>query len=155
MKLFKIIIPIFFLTFISCDKNTVYKNFDRDFEDNRWLKADVKTYDFTITDASKAYDLIFDFSHIAGYQFQSVPVKFNIVYPDKSVTTENVDVVIADGPGNELGDCSGDICDLQQAIFENKKLEPGNYRIVLSNEFNTYLPNVLGIGIRIRFSGGE
>lgn len=149
----KLLMLLVFCVLASCDKNTVYKDFDRGFEDNRWLKADIKTYDFTITDASQSYDLILDFSHIAGYQFATIPVKLNIVNPDKSVTTENVDVVISDGPGNELGDCSGDICDLQQTIFENKKLEVGNYRIVLSNEFNTYLPNILGIGIRVKFSG--
>ena len=155
MKMVKLLFLIVFCVLASCNKNTIYKDFDNGFEDNRWLKADVKTYDFTVTDASKSYDLLLDFSHVAGYQFESVPVKLNIIHPDKSITTENVALTITDDQGNDSGDCSGDYCDLQQPVFQNKKLQIGNYRVVLSNEFGTYLPNVLGIGIRVNFAGEE
>ncbi|GEP49893.1 hypothetical protein FNO01nite_05650 [Flavobacterium noncentrifugens] len=149
----KIFFLITFLALCSCNKNRVYNKFDRDFKDNRWLKTDVRTFDFTISDGNQNYDLLFDFSHVDEFVFNNIPIKMEIANPDGSFTTENFLLKITDANGKGLGDCSGDYCDLQQAVLENTKLAAGKYKVSISNGFtNDYLPNVLGIGIVVNRS---
>ncbi|HMI06760.1 MAG TPA: hypothetical protein VK528_04380 [Flavobacterium sp.] len=154
MKLLKISAMMVFLLFISCDKNNIYSKFDKGFEENRWSKADVKTYDFTIEDETKSYDLILEFSHIAGFQFDSIPLVIEIKNPDNSKTIRSIALQITDAQGKDLGDCGGDYCDLSEIIFQDKKLAAGSYQVTVANDFNNaYLPNVLGVGIKVNISG--
>lgn len=153
MKVLKFSIAFAFLLLTSCDKNNVYSKFDKDFEDNRWLQTDVRTYDFKIKDTSKSYDLLLDFSHVAGFQFNNIPLEVTVTNPDQTKIIQNITLQIVDANGTDLGDCDGDYCDVLQPVFENKKLAAGKYHIVITNKFNNaYLPNVLGFGIKLNFS---
>lgn len=137
---------------ISCDKQNVYKEFDRNFDENRWLKSDIRTYDFTLEKAGK-YDLLIDYSHVAGFQFTEIPIRIEIVAPSGAVTGENYMIRTKDDKGNDRGDCAGDLCDLQQVLFKKRELPAGHYKIRLINEFdNEYLPNTIGLGIRLNLS---
>lgn len=136
----------------SCDKQNVYKEFDRSFDENRWLKSDIKTYDFALEKAGK-YDLQIDYSHVAGFQFTEIPIRIEIVAPSGAVTGENYMIQTKDDKGNDLGDCTGDLCDIRQTLFKSRELSAGNYKIRLINEFdNEYLPNTVGLGIRLNRS---
>lgn len=133
----------------SCDNQTIYKQFDSNFEHNRWQRADVRSYEFTVEQA-KAYDLFIDFSYVAGVQFAQIPITVEITTPDGKITQESNVLQTKDSQGDESGDCAGDYCDLRHTVFQKKELEKGNYKIRLKNEFNNaFLPNVIGIGIRV------
>ncbi|ESU29075.1 hypothetical protein FLJC2902T_11120 [Flavobacterium limnosediminis JC2902] len=135
---------------VSCNKADIYSKLDKDFSDNRWGQTDAKTYNFTITDDTKSYDLIFRFSHVYDYQFASVPLDFTITDPSGKKENFTVDLKIKDSSGKELGDCLGDICDLQFKIKEKTRLIKGNYKLTVSNTFpGPYLPNVLGVGLDV------
>jgi gliding motility-associated lipoprotein GldH len=139
----------FAILFISCNDNNVYKKFDKDFTDNRWVKTDVRNYDFTIGKGGN-YDLAIDFSHVYGSPFASIPIKIAIEYPDNNTDVNTIALLLADEQGNPISDCSGDFCDLEQAVFSGKKLNAGHYKVSLTNEFpNEFLPNVLGLGIKV------
>lgn len=132
----------------SCD-NSVFKQFDDDFADSRWEKSDIRRYDVNIPKTGN-YEIIVNFSTVYGGQFSDIPVKLTIESPDKSVVSEEAVLRLKDDQGNDVADCTGDICDLEQVILSNKKLEAGQYTITLSNAFNhEFLPNVIGVGIRI------
>lgn len=137
---------------VSCDKQNVYKEFDRSFDENRWLKSDVKVYNFTLENAGK-YDLLIDYSHVAGFQFTEIPIRVEMVAPSGAVTGENYMIQTKDKQGKDLGDCTGDLCDIQQLLFKSRPLSSGHYKIRLINEFdNEYLPNTIGLGIRLNLS---
>ena len=139
--------------FISCDKSSVYSEFYKNKEDNRWLKSDEKTFEFTIDNDVQLYDVIFDFSHVYDYQFTSVPIDFVIENPKGEKEKFTINLKLKDTNGKELGDCSGDICDLKFKIKQKSKLEKGNYKISISNSFKgDYLPNVIGVGLEIKKS---
>ena len=153
MKIPTIFLSLSFLLLLSCNKNTIYSSFDRDFKNNQWKSTDVRSYEFEITDPLKSYDLLLDFSHVAGFQFANVPLKVQITTPDQITTTENVILLITDKQGKDLGNCDGDYCNLYQAVFTNKPLSAGKYTVRVNNQFNnTYLPNVLGFGIKVNIS---
>ncbi len=139
--------------FISCDKSSVYSEFYKNKEDNRWLKSDEKTFEFTIDDAEELYDVIFDFSHVYDYQFASVPIDFVIENPKGEKEKFTINLKLKDTNGKEIGDCSGDICNLKFKIKQKSKLNKGKYKVSITNSFKgEYLPNVIGVGLEIKKS---
>ena len=135
---------------ISCSEKTDYKKFIKLPEDHRWLKSDSKIFEFTIDDDTKLYDVTFEFSHIYDYQFASVPIKIDVKNPSGEEEFHNIDFNIKDSKGKPLADCGGDICDMSMNVLEKTKLLKGKYQIKVSHDFDgPYLPNVIGVGIKV------
>lgn len=150
MKLKNIFSSFFIIILISCSEKTEYSKFIRLPENHRWLKTDTKLFEFTIVDDSKLYDIAFEFSHIADYQFASIPIKIDIKNPSNKEEFHNIDFNIVDKNGKPLADCGGDICDLSMKIIEKTKLVKGKYQIKIGHSFKgEYLPNVIGIGVKV------
>ena len=147
----KFIFSIFaFLLLISCSEKTDYKKFIKLPEDHRWLKSDSKIFEFTIDDDTKLYDVTFEFSHIYNYQFASVPIKIDVKNPSGEEEFHNIDFNIKDSKGKPLADCGGDICDMSMNVIEKTKLLKGKYQIKVGHDFDgPYLPNVIGVGIKV------
>jgi len=132
----------------SCEK-TAFKEYETDLVGNRWQKNDVKTYNFELEE-NGTYDVLVDFSHVYGTQFNALPLKVILVKPDQSRETADYLMELRDAEGNELGDCSGDYCDLREPIFSKLDLKAGNYQISVAHNFDhDFVPNVLGIGVRV------
>jgi gliding motility-associated lipoprotein GldH len=149
MKNTLLLLGLFFLI-VSCNNSEVYNEFDDNFSENRWEAKDAKTYEFTIDDDTRLYDITFRFSHIYDYQFPSVPINFTIVSPDGEQQKIQIDLQIKDAAGKELGECSVDFCDLNYKIQEKVKLQKGKYKVIVSHSFEgPYLPNILGIGLKV------
>lgn len=137
----------------SCGKDIVYDEFTRNFDQNRWAKSDVKSFEFTLKDSTASYDLDVEFSHVAGFQFGNIPVQIELTSPDSQVIVEHMIIQIKDATGRDRGDCTGDYCDLSQMAFTGRQMVAGKYKIRISNEFdNAYLPNVIGLGITLKYS---
>lgn len=139
---------VFFL--LSCNSSSVYSKFDSLSESNQWKQADVKTYEFTIDDEAQLYDIVFRFSHVYDFQFASIPIDFTIKNPSGEKENFTIVLKIKDATGKELGDCSGDICDLSESIKNKTKLQKGKYIVTIKNTFKgIYLPNVIGLGLDV------
>ena len=79
-----------------------------------------------------------------------MPLEVEITTPDGKVETLPVVMKLIDESGNDIGDCSGDICDVFQTIKTFDTLEKGKYKISIKSKFDgPYLPNALGVGILI------
>lgn len=136
---------------LACDGKTLYSETDSDFTENRWLKSDVKFYEFHIKQPATQYELEVFFSHVYGYQFPKVPIIAEVTHPDGKIMSLEFDLILKDEKGEDLGDCAGDYCDVVQKIPTQKPLEPGSYKVRLMHDFEgEYLPNVLGVGIRVQ-----
>ena len=134
----------------ACNSKTLYSETDDNFTQNRWLKSDIKVYEFEITEPATPYEIEVFFSHVYGYQFPKVPLIAELTRPDGNITSHQFDFMIKDESGNELGDCAGDYCDLSQKIPVEGALSVGKYKLRLMHNFEgEFLPNVLGIGIRV------
>ncbi|PKP16396.1 MAG: hypothetical protein CVU07_07065 [Bacteroidetes bacterium HGW-Bacteroidetes-23] len=148
----KLVKPLFFIAFfllLSCDKSSVYQKIDNDFKDNRWFKTTIKTHTIDIQKES-TYTLFFDFRHVHDFQFPEIPIQFRIENPDGTVSVEKINLSIKDENGKDRGECMGDVCDLRQVVFSDKMLTKGKHSISISNQFDgEYLPNVIGIGLRL------
>ena len=138
-----------FTLLISCSKQNAYNEFVTFGEENRWQKPDVKTFEFDLTEEAQ-YDLTFRFSHVYDYQFATVPIHFDIEKPNGEKENFSIDIAVKDADGKELGECAGDVCDLNYKIKEKTKFSKGKYKVVVSHSFEgPYLPNVIGIGLKV------
>lgn len=147
----KIILLLFTTTVLfSCSEKGIYNKFIEFPENHRWFKSDKKTFNFTIADDTKLYDVVFKFSHVYDYQFDSVPIRIDITNPSGESEFHTIDFNIKDSSGKPLADCSGDVCDMTMKIIEKSKLTKGMYKIEIYHDFkNSYLPNVIGIGLEV------
>lgn len=150
--MFKLKFSILFIAFslISCNSNAIYSDFNTDFESNRWNSNEVTTFEFDITEEIQVGSIKLHIGHIYDFQFANVPMEINIIAPDGSSETVNINVKFKDEKGKDLADCSGDVCDLYTSIVDNKKLIKGKYKFEVKNKFESpFLPNILGVGISI------
>lgn len=147
---FKCCFLVVFFIFLSCDKNRIYSEFDSNLENNRWSFNDSKEFSFSIENEEVA-DLILHLGHIYDFQFASIPLQMTITYPDGHIEVIPIDLKVKNEKGEDIADCSGDICDLYYIVKNKVTLEKGSYSVVIANKFNgTYLPNILGIGIQVK-----
>ena len=138
------------LAFLSCSKNKVYDDFDSNFDNNRWDASDVRVFEFDIAQSESFCELKLHFGHISGFQFKEVPLEVEITFPDGKSEVLPVTLKLIDESGNDIGDCTGDICDVFQTIKRFQYLEKGKYKVLVKSKFTgPYLPNVLGVGIII------
>lgn len=141
---------ILLFTLVSCNPNQVFRQLDTDFEDNRWPRAQIRSYRFTIAETG-LYDLKLLFGYAAAVQFARIPIEMELTDASGRVSYQNIILRTKDANGKERGDCLGDYCDLEQTVFVHRKLNAGSYTIRLSNGFNhDYLPNVTALGIALK-----
>jgi len=146
----KVAVALLAVLLFSCQGDTFYSKTDKNFDENRWQKSDIKVYEFEITKEATPYEMQVFISHVYGYQFAEVPLIAEITYPDGEMSSVNFDLKLKDGSGSELGDCAGDYCDLTQKIDVPKPLSVGKYKVRLMHNFNgEYLPNMLALGLRV------
>ncbi len=83
-----------------------------------------------------------------------MPIEISIIDPAGKEEKLTVDLKIKDENGNQLAECSGDVCDLIYKIKDKTTLIKGNYKVVVSQAFDQfpYLPNVLGLGLNVDIS---
>ena len=143
---FILITLVFALT--SCNKNKLYDEFNRDFSDNRWEASDVKSFEFENKQSEGICVLKLHIGHVRGFQFKEVPLEVEIIVPDGKMEILPVTMKLIDESGKDIGDCTGDICDVFQTIKTFQNLEKGKYKVAVKSKFaGPYLPNVLGVGI--------
>jgi len=134
--------------FLSCDQNKIYDDFDSNFENNRWEENNVRVFEFENKQSEEACDLKLHFGHISGFQFKEVPLEVEITAPNGESEVLSINVKLIDESGKDIGDCTGDICDVFQTIKTFETLENGKYKVAVKSKFTgPYLPNVLGVGI--------
>ncbi|MCO6162897.1 hypothetical protein [Flavobacterium sp. NRK F7] len=146
----KISLLLFILFLLqSCNEGVIYRNFDSNFENNRWSSNASRTFSFALEKEENA-NLVLHFGHIYDFQFDSIPLEINITYPDGNKETISLDLKIKNEKGEDMADCSGDVCDLYYNLKNNFHFEKGTYEVVITNKFNAaYLPNILGVGIQV------
>jgi len=145
---------LFFLTVlfvsVSCNSNSVYNEFNSDFDSNRWNSNEDVSFEFNTENNIKVSSIKLHIGHIYDFQFSNVPMEVTIISPNGSSETINLDVRFKDETGKDLADCTGDICDLYVPIKDKITLIKGNYKFVVKNNFSSsFLPNILGVGILI------
>ena len=149
----KHILVLFVLSFVSCNENAIHDSFVTDFIANRWVSNEEQTFEFNVLEEG-IYDIDLHFGHVYDSQFASIPLEITFLKEDKIINQKAIDLIIENDKGEDLASCLGDVCDLYQSIEKELTMKKGTYIIKVKNKFpGTYLPNILGLGIRVTKTG--
>ncbi|NJM79970.1 MAG: gliding motility lipoprotein GldH [Flavobacterium sp.] len=121
MKVKFILFSVLLICF-SCDSSLLYNEFDSNFDDNRWYADASKEFDFSIKKDEEA-SIVLHLGHVYDSQFASIPLLISILNPKKESEVMLIDLEIKDKNGKDIGECSGDICDLFFTIKEKNLAE--------------------------------
>ena len=146
----KVVLLFLLFAAFSCQKTVVFKDVKKDFPDNQWAATDVKKFEFKLKKDIEAGDIRLLFSHVHDPQYGAVPVSVTIENPTGEKENFYMNLQLKDEDGNDLSECSGDICDLYTNVKENVKLSKGTYKVTVENKFAyAYLANVLAVGVSV------
>lgn len=150
MKIKLLLLLVTTLAFVSCNEKKIYEKLDKNFPENRWQNADVKNFEFTIEQEARNYAVNVHLAYFSDFAVNPVPLTVTVISPDQLEEKQEINIVVKDKNNKETGDCGGDYCDIREAVFTNKALKKGTYRVMIQQNFNgPYLPNVNGIGIEV------
>lgn len=133
----------------SCNKNTVYKNFEKT-SNLEWLKGETKEFEIEIVDDTASYDVFITFRYAQGYQFENVIM--NVA--EKTPVSEKLipfNIQIRNKNGTYIGDGSGDIWDIESLLYEGVKLNKGTYSYKIKHEMPVdKLHMVMSVGMVVK-----
>jgi hypothetical protein len=135
---------------LSCKKTVVVKDVNTEFVEKQWPAADAKKFEFKLKKDIESGDIKLLFSHVHDPQYGTVPVSVTLESPSGEKENFFMNLQLKDADGNDLSDCSGDICDLYTTLKEGVKLSKGTYKVRVENKFAyAYLANVLAVGVTV------
>ncbi|WP_297515245.1 hypothetical protein [Flavobacterium sp.] len=117
-------------------------------ESRQWVQNDAKKLTLTLKEAG-TYSAFVEGSVIYGSQFPSLPMTWELTGTNRN-ENGTLSLALKNEKGEELGDCTGDVCDVKQALFTGKPFEAGTYTFTLKNTFEfPYFPNIIALGISL------
>ena len=145
------ILLLFVVGSSACDPNRIYEEYNKDFSTLQWEKS--KKLEFTpeIKDPQGNYKLCLAFRHVHGFQFKDMSVRVTQTTPSGKSTSKEYTFQVMNTDGGYIGECLGDICDLESVIENGIKFsEAGKYTYTVEHIIPMdVLPNVMEIGLII------
>jgi GldH lipoprotein len=104
--MYKLKTLLFLITVLlmSCNSNSIYNEFNSNFESNRWNSAEEVSFDFENKNDTEPVSIKLHIGHICDFQFANVPMEVTVVSPNGSSETINLDVRFKDEAGEDLAD---------------------------------------------------
>ena len=134
----------------GCKKNTQIVRY-HSFKDMIWNRFEILKFDFSITDISKPYDIIFFADHTQNYVFDNLDFNMAMTTPSGEERIREYHFPIKTKSGTFTGNCTPDSCSvsipIKQGLWFDKKG-------VVKFEIETLVPRLqvgelLGVGIRL------
>ena len=138
-----------FLMVTSCH---FYKEYDKkSFPTYSWNDEQEVLFTPKIENTSKHYQIVLGIRHHYGLQSNGFGVKIKIVAPSGKERTSSYDIKIRDGVNKPIGECAGDICDLDTLILNDYEFEEaGEYTVLVShNEKGSRITGIMEVGLII------
>jgi gliding motility-associated lipoprotein GldH len=146
-----------FVTSVLCFgcKDNFLINDTKDIPNLEWTYTDSLTYNFTITDTSKVYNMLLDVEHSPEYSWQNLYVRVHTTFPSGKQLSKNVSLDLADTSGKWLGDCNSKACHTVIALQPNAFFNPaGKYAVTVAQHMRQdSIRGVYSVGLLIEDTG--
>ena len=143
-------ISFFALIVVSCDSNRVYDKF-KDIKDGAWFRKENVKFDVQINDTA-SYNIVYINTRNSGdYKFSNLYLFINTIYPDRKMSRDTVDCLLADDKGKWLGKGLGDLKDCKYLLKKGVRFhQQGIYTFEVEQAMRVdKLEGIESIGIRI------
>ena len=139
------------LVVLGCGGPEVAYEAAEDFGTEGWAYADSVSFDYTVTDTSRQYDLVLTVDHTDDFAYENFYVQLNTYLPDGDRLTQALSLELADNYGQWYGECEGTDCTTAISLQEGTRFTaPGAYRLVVAQySRDTVLAGVTGLGYRV------
>lgn len=136
----------------ACDKNRVYEE-NIDIQDYNWKIADVKEFNFAITDTTKTYQIFFHVRNALAYEYYNLYLHQTLIGPNREKIYSRLHEMNLMDPktGEPLGSGAGDIFDHTfLAVKAQRFAKVGTYKIRLRQYMRKNpLPGIMAVGVKI------
>ena len=139
------------LTLLSaCDQSSIISDYS-DIKNHSWSYDDKKSFDFTIADTSKYYDIYVNLRHTGDYPYSNIWMFVYTKFPYDSTSQSRVQLPLADKSGKWYTEGSGDILDHRVLIQEKAQFpDLGSYQITLEQNMRLNpLPHIVAVGLTV------
>jgi gliding motility-associated lipoprotein GldH len=152
IKKIKYFLGFFAIAFVlsSCDRDRVYDKF-KDIKDGVWNRAAIIKFDVQIDDTISYNNVFINVRNKGNYRFSNIYFFIKTIYPDKRISIDTIDCLLADDKGKWLGKGLGDLKDDRFLIKKYLRfLQKGIYTFEFQQAMRIdNLEGIKSIGIRI------
>lgn len=146
------------LSLISCDKTRVFEE-NNEFDSKNWYVDSVQTYRFTISDASKPYNVLINLRNSDSYPYYNLFLRYYLADSlGKELKSQQLELLLMDAKtGKPQGKGLGDIYTHQFSLLKNYTFQKrGSYQIKLKQYMRQDpLPEINSVGIRVEEVSAE
>jgi len=141
------------LLLMACDKNKVFEK-NTTIYNAKWHALEIIPFDVTITDTITPHNFYINIRNNTDYGFSNLYLFMTTIYPNKEVSKDTIECVIADKNGKWFGKGYGKYRFLRLQLGKNITFpQKGMYTFQLEQAMRTdTLENISDIGIRIEKS---
>jgi gliding motility-associated lipoprotein GldH len=123
-----LILLLVFISFISCDKNRVFDEYQS--VGNSWHKDSIVTFELPELNKEKNYDLFVNVRDNNDYPFNNLFLIVSLEQPDKKIKVDTLEYIMTNPDGTLLGEGFSDIKENKLFYRSNEKFDlKGIYKI--------------------------
>lgn len=140
----------------SCSKGVVFSKYET-FEGAEWFAKNKVTFEMDVTDGAGLHDISLMVRHADAYPYSNLFVFLNTKYPDGKITTDTLELILANAKGEWMGDGAGDIFDITIPLKKSVRFPlVGKYTFTFEQAMRTDpLPLIMDFGMEIKKSKGN
>jgi gliding motility-associated lipoprotein GldH len=153
MKQWALLIVIFSISLISCNKSKVFEKYS-DLNNNKWAREEPVDFVVNIENADVDYDVFIAVRHTVYYMYSNLLVSTTVIYPNGEIRIKDHSLELRDQGGTFRGQGMGDIFDLEVPIMKKVRFPlSGNYKFTIQNIMSRpETNNIMQIGLIVKKS---
>lgn len=134
----------------SCNRNVVFSEYHK-FSDLEWPSSEKATFNVEITDTLSLNNISLMIRHADSYPYSNIFLFVTSRYPDGKLTTDTMEVMLANSKGEWQGSGAGDIFDLKVPVKMNVRFpRSGTYTFEFAHGMRVDpLPLVMDFGFEV------
>ena len=141
------------LALTACDDQRVYEKYV-DFEDGYWLVSEKPSFEFSITDTGKKYNIYSNVRNSVSYPWSRLFLNYSLADSTGTLLKKHLmhEFLFDAKSGEPFGSSSvGDIYDHQFLLLKDYQFQnPGKYTMTFEQYMRTdTLQGVLAVGVRV------
>ena len=148
-----LIVVLLINIFAACNLGAVYDD-NISFENAQWEKSETARFQLNIADSLSQYDFYINLRNTADYRFQNLYIFLTTHFPNKNVTRDTIEFILADQTGRWLGKGWGNLKEHDILLKSNLTFPlSGDYTFLIQHAMRVdTLNGINNIGVRIEKS---
>ncbi|MBL7861562.1 MAG: gliding motility lipoprotein GldH [Cyclobacteriaceae bacterium] len=148
------LVPFFILLLLfGCDSNRVFERYE-EFKDKAWKIQEPAEFEFTISDVSKKYNVLYNVRNSLDYPYARLFIEYTLSDSAGAVLSKKLlsNYLFDQKTGRPLGRSGlGDVYDHQFLLLQNQSFQTAGVYHMRLEQFNRLdtLTGILAIGVRV------